>query len=92
MKKIQPLGMSVLVKVAETEGMTEGGIIIPDTASKEKPQEGEIVAVGDSKEINKALKPGVKILFKKYSGSEVELGGKECVILNGEEDILGVIE
>ncbi len=92
MKKVQPLGINVLVKIAGVEEVTEGGIIIPDTASKEKPQEGEIIAVGDDKSLHKSLKAGVKVLFKKYSGSEIELDGAEHVILNGKEDILGVIE
>ena len=86
----------VLVKPAAAEEKTAGGIIIPDTA-KEKPQEGKVVAVGKGK-INEAgklvapdVKAGDRILFGKYSGSEVTLEGEEHLILR-EDDILGVLE
>jgi chaperonin GroES len=94
--KIRPLGDRILVKRIKEEEKTKGGIIIPDTA-KEKPQEGKVVAVGKGKmtEEGKLLvpdvKPGEKILFGKYSGSEVKIEGEEHLILR-EDDILGVIE
>ncbi len=94
--KIRPLGDRILVKRIKEEEKTKGGIIIPDTA-KEKPQEGKVVAVGKGKmtEEGKLLvpdvKPGDKILFGKYSGSEVKIEGEEHLILR-EDDILGVIE
>ena len=94
--KIRPLGDRVIVKPAEEKEMKKGGIIIPDTA-KEKPQEGKIVAVGkgklndDGKVVPLDVKVGDKILFGKYSGSEVKLNGEEHLIMR-EEDILGVIE
>jgi chaperonin GroES len=96
MDKIRPLGDRILVKRIKEEEKTKGGIIIPDTA-KEKPQEGKVVAVGKGKmtEQGKLLTPDVKagdkILFGKYSGSEVKIGGEEHLILR-EDDILGVLE
>ena len=94
--KIRPLGDRILVKRIKEEEKTKGGIIIPDTA-KEKPQEGKVVAVGKGKmtEQGKLLSPdakaGDKILFGKYSGSEVKIEGEEHLILR-EDDILGVLE
>jgi chaperonin GroES len=94
--KIRPLGDRILVKRIKEEEKTKGGIIIPDTA-KEKPQEGKVVAVGKGKttEEGKLIAPDVKagdrILFGKYSGSEVKLEGEEHLILR-EDDILGVLE
>jgi chaperonin GroES len=84
------------VKRLEEEEKTKGGIIIPDTA-KEKPQEGKVIAVGkgkvteDGKVIPMDVKVGDKILFGKYSGTEIKIGGEEHLIMR-EEDILGVIE
>jgi len=94
--KIRPLGDRILVKRIKEEEKTKGGIIIPDTA-KEKPQEGKVVAVGKGKmtEQGKLLTPDVKagdkILFGKYSGSEVKIDDEEHLILR-EDDILGVLE
>jgi chaperonin GroES len=94
--KIRPLQDRVLVKRLEEEAKTKGGIIIPDTA-KEKPQQGKVVAVGkgkvneDGKVIPLDVKPGDKILFGKYSGSEIKIDGEEHLIMR-EEDILGVID
>jgi len=94
--KIRPLGDRILIKRVQEEEKTKGGIIIPDTA-KEKPQEGKVVAVGKGKvtEQGKLLPPDVKvgdrILFGKYSGSEVKIEGEDHLILR-EDDILGVLE
>jgi chaperonin GroES len=94
--KIRPLQDRVIVKRLEEEEKTKGGIIIPDTA-KEKPQEGKVIAVGkgkvaeDGKLIPLDVKVGDKILFGKYSGTEIKIGGEEHLIMR-EEDILGVIE
>src|SRR5262249_49193638 len=93
--RMRPLHDRVIVKRIEEEERTKGGIIIPDTA-KEKPQEGRVVAVGpgrteDGKLIKLGVKAGDRILFGKYSGTEVKLDGEEHVIMR-EEDILGVIE
>lgn len=94
--KIRPLQDRVLVQRVEEEEKTKGGIIIPDTA-KEKPQEGKVVAVGkgkvdeDGKVIKLDVKVGDKILFGKYSGTEVKIDGEDYLIMR-EDDILGVIE
>jgi chaperonin GroES len=93
--KIRPLHDRVIVRRIEEEEKTKGGIIIPDTA-KEKPQEGKVVAVGpgrheDGKVIPLGVKAGDKILFGKYSGTEIKLDGEEHLIMR-EDDILGVIE
>ncbi len=93
--KIRPLQDRVIVKRVEEEQKTAGGIIIPDTA-KEKPQEGEIVAAGkgkigdDGEVIPLEVKVGDRVLFGKYSGSEVRLDGDDLLIMR-EDDILGVI-
>ena len=92
----RPLGDRVLVKRVEEEAKTKGGIIIPDTA-KEKPQEGEVISVGpgardDSGKIQPLdVKVGDRILFGKWSGSEVKLDGEDLLIMK-ESDILGVLE
>ncbi len=94
--KLRPLQDRVLVKRIAEEEKTKGGIIIPDTA-KEKPQEGKVIAVGkgklndDGKLIPLQVKVGDKILFGKYSGSEIKIDGEEHLIMR-EEDILGVVE
>jgi chaperonin GroES len=94
--KFRPLHDRVVVRRIEAEEKTAGGIIIPDTA-KEKPSEGEIVAVGPGgrDEAGKLIKPDVKagdrVLFGKWSGTEVKIDGKELLIMK-ESDILGVIE
>ena len=94
--KIRPLRDRVIVKRVEEEAKTKGGIIIPDTA-KEKPTEGLVIAVGNGKTADdgKLIKPDVKagdrILFGKYSGTEVKIDDVEHIIMR-EDDILGVIE
>ncbi|OQA07984.1 MAG: 10 kDa chaperonin [Firmicutes bacterium ADurb.Bin373] len=93
---IRPLGERVLVKPLPSEEKTRGGIVLPDTA-KEKPQEGEVMAVGSGKLLETGqrvpidLKPGDKILFSKYAGNEVKINDVEYLIMR-ESDILGVIE
>ncbi|MBN1382545.1 MAG: co-chaperone GroES [Deltaproteobacteria bacterium] len=94
--KIRPLQDRVIVKRLEEEAMTKGGIIIPDTA-KEKPMEGLVISVGkgktadDGKLIKPDVKAGDRILFGKYSGSEVKIDGDELLIMR-EDDILGILE
>ena len=94
--KFRPLGDRVLVKRVEEETKTKGGIIIPDTV-KEKPQEGEIIAVGSGarddsgKVVPLDVKVGDKILFGKWSGSEVKIDGEDLLIMK-ESDVLGVLE
>ena len=93
--KIRPLHDRILVKRVEEQEVKKGGIIIPDTA-KEKPQEGKVVAVGtgkvndEGKKIPLDVKAGDRILFGKYSGSEVKVEDEEYLILR-EEDVLGII-
>jgi chaperonin GroES len=93
--KIKPLNDRILVKRVETKEEIRGGIVIPDTA-KEKPQEGEIIAVGDGKtldngqKVNLVVKPGDRVLFGKYSGTEVKLGDEEYLIMR-EDDVLGIL-
>ena len=94
--KIRPLQDRVIVKRIEEEEKTKGGIIIPDTA-KEKPQEGKVIAVGKGKVSDEGkvtpldVKVGDRILFGKYSGSEIKLNGEEHLIMR-EDDILGIVE
>lgn len=94
--KIRPLQDRILVKRVDGETKTASGIIIPDNA-KEKPQEGSVVAVGKGKTLDDGtlrtpdVKVGDKILFGKYSGTEVKIDGVEHLILR-EDDVLGVIE
>jgi chaperonin GroES len=94
--KIQPLGDRVLVKPMEAEEKTKGGIVLPDTA-KEKPQQGEVVAVGKGKLLdNGEVKPlevkvGDKVLYGKYAGTEVTIDGEEYLIIR-EDDILAIIK
>jgi chaperonin GroES len=94
--KIRPLQDRVIVKRVEEEEKTKGGIIIPDTA-KEKPMEGKVIAVGKGKLMEDGkvhaldVKGGDRVLFGKYSGTEVKIDGEEHLIMR-EDDILGVIE
>jgi chaperonin GroES len=94
--KFRPLQDRVLIRRIEQEDKTAGGIIIPDTA-KEKPQEGEVIAAGsgvrgeDGKVYPLDVKAGDRILFGKWSGSEVKIDGEELIIMK-ESDILGIIE
>jgi len=94
--KFRPLHDRVVVRRIESEAKTAGGIIIPDTA-KEKPQEGEVVAVGPGARNEKGeivaldVKAGDRILFGKWSGTEVKLDGEELLIMK-ESDIMGIVE
>jgi len=94
--KLRPLQDRLLVERVEEEEKTKGGIIIPDTA-KEKPAEGKVVAVGkgkvdeNGKFIAMEVKKGDRILFGKYSGTEVKIDGKEYLIMR-EDDVLGIID
>jgi len=94
--KLRPLHDRVVVEAIEQEQKTAGGVIIPDTA-KEKPMEGTVIAVGSGakdqsgQRIDMDLKVGDKVVFGKWSGTEVEVGGKKYLIMK-ESDIFGVIE
>ena len=92
----RPLGDRILVRRVEEDAKTPGGIIIPDTA-KEKPQQGEVLAVGpgvrdkDGRRLEPELKAGQKVLFGKWSGSEVRIDGEDLLIMK-ESDVLGVLD
>jgi chaperonin GroES len=93
--KIRPLGDRVVIKRLEAEETTKSGIVLPNTA-KEKPQEAEIVAVGpggivEGKEVKMEVKVGDKILFSKYSGTEVKVDGDDFIIIK-QDDILAIVE
>jgi chaperonin GroES len=94
--KFKPLHDRVLVRRIESEARSAGGIIIPDTA-KEKPQEGEVIAAGNGLRREDGtiqpldVRPGDRILFGKYSGTEVKIDGEELLIMK-ESDILGIVE
>ena len=94
--KLQPLGDRVVVKAISRETVTKSGIVLPDTA-KEKPQEGEVLAVGPGKVLDNGKRAtlevsvGQKILFAKYAGTEVKIDGEEYLILR-ESDIMGIVE
>ncbi|MDP8292190.1 MAG: co-chaperone GroES [Candidatus Orphnella occulta] len=95
MANVQPLGDRVLLQPLEAEEKTAGGIIVPDSA-KEKPQEGKIVAVGkgkveNGKTIVMEVKVGDKVLYGKYSGTEIRVAGEDMLIVK-EEDILAIIK
>ena len=94
--KIQPLADRVIVKPQEAEETTKGGIILPDTA-KEKPMQGDVVAVGDGKvsddgkKTDLTVKVGDKVLYGKYSGTEITVEGNEYLIMR-ESDIFGILK
>src|SRR5216117_1377152 len=93
---LRPLGDRVVIKPLEREEVTKSGIVLPDTA-KEKPQEGEVLAVGPGKILDNGkrttleVKVGEKVLFAKYAGTEVKMDGEEYLILR-ESDIMGIVE
>ena len=94
--KIRPLYDRIVVKRIETQEQMQGGLYIPDSA-KEKPQEGEVVAVGkgkrleDGKVIPLDVQPGDRILFGKYSGSDIKMDGEEYLIMR-EDEVLGILD
>lgn len=94
--KIRPLGDRILIERVTGEEKSAGGIIIPDSA-KEKPQEGKVIAVGNGKTLDNGqvkavdVKVGDRILFSKYSGSDVKVSGDEYLIIR-EDDVLGVVQ
>ena len=93
--KIKPLGDKILVERLEAEEVTAGGIVLPDTA-KEKPKEGKVVAVGKGRALKDGtyakftVKPGDKVIFSSYAGTEVKVGGDEYLIMS-EEDVLAIV-
>jgi len=93
---LKPLGDRIVIKPTEAEEVTKGGIVLPD-AAKERPQEGEVIAVGTGKvletgaKIPMEVKVGDKVIYSKYGGTEVKIGGEEYVILR-QDDVLAVSE
>ena len=93
---LKPLGDRVVVKALEAEQTSRGGIVLPDTA-QERPQTGEVLAVGPGKTLDNGsvaameIKVGDKVVYSKYGGTEVKVGGEEVMILR-QDDILGVLE
>ena len=93
--KLKPLADRVVLKSIETEEVTKGGIVLPGSA-KEKPQMAEVIAVGpgglvDGKEVTMNVKPGQKVIYSKYAGTEVKLDGDEIIIVR-QSDILATVE
>lgn len=94
--KVKPLGDRILIKPLAAEEKTASGIVLPDTA-KEKPQQGEVLAVGSGKLLENGEKValevnvGDKVIYSKYAGNEIKIDGQECMILN-ERDILAIME
>ncbi|MBV9851775.1 MAG: co-chaperone GroES [Armatimonadetes bacterium] len=92
---LKPLGDRIVVKALEAEQMSAGGIVLPDTA-KEKPQQGEVLAVGPGKTLDNGkistvdVKVGDKVVYSKYGGTEIKVGGEEVIILRAD-DVLGVL-
>lgn len=94
--KVKPLGDRILIKPLAAEEKTASGIVLPDTA-KEKPQQGEVLAVGSGKLLENGekvaleVKVGDKVIYSKYAGNEIKIDGADCMILN-ERDILAIVE
>ncbi|MEN9558011.1 MAG: hypothetical protein RL141_380 [Candidatus Parcubacteria bacterium] len=97
MPKLRPLGDRIIVKPVAREEMTKAGIILPDTADKERPEQGEVISVGPGRVLDNGnvapmnVKVGDKIVFKKYSPDEVKIEGEEYLVL-AESDVMAVVE
>lgn len=91
MKKttVKPLGENVLIKPEKADKKTDSGIFLPENASEEKPQQGKVIEVGESKEIK--VKKNQKVIYNRYSGTEVKIDGEEYLIVKNE-DVLAVVE
>lgn len=85
---IQPLGENVLIKAVKEDSKTKSGIVLPDTAKEDRPQEGKVIAIGDDKKIK--VKKGQKVIFAKYSGTEIKIDKEEYLIIKSE-DILAIV-
>lgn len=88
-KSVKPLGENVLIELQEAKKKTELGIYLPETASGETPQEGKVIAVGDDKDIK--VKKGQIVIYRRYSGTDIELNDKKYVLIKNE-DILAIVE
>jgi chaperonin GroES len=87
---IKPIGERVLIKPVEVEAKTKGGIVLPDTVSKEQPNIGEVVAVGSGEKVA-GISAGNKVIYAKYAGTEIKKDGEKFIILNAD-DVLAVVE
>lgn len=87
--RVMPLGQNVLVKPEKADKKTNTGIYLPDTSSEEKPQQGRVIAVGDSEKIK--VKKNQKVIYARYSGTEIKIDNEDCLIVKNE-DILAVVE
>jgi chaperonin GroES len=87
--RISPLGENVLIKIVKEQSKTKSGIVLPESVTQDRPQEGKVMAIGDSAKIK--VKKNQKVLFAKYSGTEIKVNEEEYLILKNE-DILAVIE
>jgi len=95
-KKLRPLGDRIVVQAQELESKSKGGIVIPDTADKDKPMQGKVIAIGNGKYADGKVQPlqvkvGDEVLFGKYSGTNVKLDEIEYLVMR-EEDVMGVVE
>ena len=88
-ESIKPLGENILVRLTKADRKTKSGIVLPETTSPDRPQEGKVVAIGDSDKIK--VKKGQTIIFAKYSGTEIKVNADECLIIKAE-DVLAVLE
>ena len=97
MKNIRPLGDRVIVKPFGQEEITKSGIVLPETINKEKPEQGEVIAVGPGKRLDSgeiapmSVSVGDKVVFRKYSPDEIEVDGEEVLVIS-ESDIVGILE
>lgn len=95
--KLKPLGDNVVIKAITKEEKTKSGIILPDTVDKEKPEQGEVIAIGPGKLLDNGsrapmeVKPGDRVLFKKYSPDEIKVEGEEVLVLS-QSDIIAILE
>jgi len=95
--QIRPLGDRVIVKPLGNEEITKSGIVLPDTVDKEKPEQGEVIAVGSGKRLESgeiapmSVKVGDKVVFRKYSPDEIKVDGEEVLVIS-ENDIVGIVE
>ena len=95
--KIKPIHSNVVIKPAKQPEVTKSGIVLPDTVEKERPEKGEVIAVGEGRILNDgkiapmSVKPGDLVMFKKYSPDEIEVDGEELLVIS-EDDIIAIIQ
>ncbi len=92
MSKIKPLGRNILVKPIEDDETVNSNIVLPDKEKDGNPQKGEVLAIGDSKDIYSEIKEGATVIFRQFSGDKVALEGEDYIILDAKKDVVAVIE